>query len=87
MGDAALCAAYANAKVPTFSPVSLAEIPTYNPKPINIHVNTLFITHTTDQEQVQEQVYSNLFKQLKHGCIIRPCLLHKLVKSNTLLHK
>ena len=29
IGDAALCAAYANAKVPTFSPVSLAEIPTY----------------------------------------------------------
>lgn len=28
IGDAALCAAYAKANVPTFSPVSLAEIPT-----------------------------------------------------------
>lgn len=28
IGDAALCAAYANAKVPTFSPVSLEAIPT-----------------------------------------------------------
>lgn len=27
IGDAALCAAYAKAKVPTFSPVSSAEIP------------------------------------------------------------
>lgn len=28
IGDAALCAAYAKAKVPTFSPVSSVEIPT-----------------------------------------------------------
>lgn len=28
IGDAALCAAYAKAKVPTFSPVASVEIPT-----------------------------------------------------------
>lgn len=29
IGDAALCAAYAKAKVPTFSPVASVEIPTW----------------------------------------------------------
>lgn len=38
IGDAALCAAYANAKVPTFPPVSSAEIPTYKEwkQPMNL---------------------------------------------------